>query len=253
MTGIALDGEMQAWMAKGHNQAGDVVPLWDLPTVAGAGALRSNMDDMLRFVAANVGEPTSDLERAMRESHTVRIDASPAMGVGLNWHVRRLGDAKIVWHNGGTAGFRTFAGFDPDKKVGAVVLTNSGHGADDIGFHLLNAEIPLTPKPQERTEIEVAEEILATYVGVYQLQPGFNIAVTLEDGRLHIQATGQNKAPIHPETEVDFFLQVVDAQITFSKDDSGAVTGLVLHQGGADVPARRLSDEEVAALEAADG
>lgn len=252
MSGITLDSEMKEWMAKGHNQAGDVVPLWDLPTLAGAGALRSNMDDMLKFVAANLGEPTSDLERAMRDSHESRMDASPVMGVGLNWHVRRVGDARIVWHNGGTAGFRTFAGFDPDSGVGVVVLTNSAHGADDIGFHLINSEIPLTPKPEERTEIEVAAETLATYVGVYELQPGFNLAVTLEDGGLHIQATGQNKAPVYPETEVDFFLKVVDAQLTFVKDDAGAVTGLVLHQGGVDVPARRLSDEEVAGLETGD-
>jgi hypothetical protein len=93
--------------------------------------------------------------------------------------------------------------------------------------------------PVERTEIEVAEEILATYVGTYELSPEFSIVVTLEDGALFAQPTGQGKAGLFPESEVDFFLRVVNAQVTFTKDGSGAVTGLVLHQGGRDQTARK--------------
>ncbi len=148
MTGIELSGEQRAWIARGHNDQGEVVPLWDIPTLAGAGALRSNMDDMLAFLDANTGPAESPLERAMRVSHEVQKDISPEMGIGLAWHVRRVGARSIVWHNGGTAGFRTFIGFDPESGVGAVVLTNSGHGADDIGFHLVNPDLPLTPPPE---------------------------------------------------------------------------------------------------------
>ena len=243
MTGIALDGDMRDWMAEGHNQQGDVVPLWDLPTLAGAGALRSDVEDMLTFLAANTGAPGSRLERSMRASHEVRKSVSAQMGIGLNWHVRSVGDEKIVWHNGGTAGFRTFIGFDPDKGVGAVVLTNSGHGADDIGFYLINPDVPLVPAPAppvERTEVEVATAVLETYVGEYELAPTFSIVVTLEDGALFAQATGQPKFPLFAESETEFFLRVVDAQVSFTKDDSGAVTGIILHQGGANQPGRKV-------------
>lgn len=245
MSGVTLEGEFGAWMAQGHDQAGSVVPLWDIPTLAGAGAIRSNVGDMLTFLAANTGEPQSDLEKAMRESHTIRKDISPEMSVGLNWHVRKVGEESIVWHNGGTAGFRTFAGFDPVKGVGAVVLTNSGHGADDIGFHLINSGAPLTPKPEKYTEIEVSEEILASYVGEYELRPGLNIVVTMEDGALFIEPTGQGVAPVFPASETKFFLKVVDAQVSFTTDESGAVTGMVLHQAGNNLPGRRLPAEEL--------
>jgi CubicO group peptidase (beta-lactamase class C family) len=50
----------------------------------------------------------------------------------------------IVWHNGGTGDFRSFAGFSKAKKMGIVVLSNSAESVDDIGFHFLNREIPLT-------------------------------------------------------------------------------------------------------------
>ena len=243
MTGITLEGDLRSWMAEGHNQQGDVVPLWDLPTLAGAGALRSDVGDMLTFLAANIGPPQSRLERSMRTSHEVREEISGEMSIGLNWLIRNVGDEKILWHNGGTAGFRTFIGFDPDKGVGVVVLTNSGHGADDIGLHLLNPEIPLAPPPvpmEDRIQVVVAEDILETYVGEYELAPGFTIVMTVEDGALFTQATGQGKFPLFAESEMEFFLRVVDAQVSFTKDDSGAVTGMILHQSGVDQPARKV-------------
>jgi len=246
MTGITLEGDMRDWMTEGHDQQGNVVPLWDFPTLAGAGALRSDMEDMLTFLAANTGPPETRLERSMRASHEVRKNMTPEMNIGLNWMVRSVGEETIVWHNGGTAGFRTFIGFDPNKGVGAVVLTNSAHVADDIGLHLINPDVPLAPAPVpigERIEVAVAEDILETYVGEYELAPTFSIVVTLEAGALFLQPTAQPKFPMFAESEAKFFLRAVDAQISFTKDDTGAVTGLILHQGGANQPGRKISSE----------
>jgi CubicO group peptidase (beta-lactamase class C family) len=54
----------------------------------------------------------------------------------------------IVWHNGGTGGYRSFIGFVPSRKAAVVTLTNSaGAGAHDIGMHLLDPALPLAPKP----------------------------------------------------------------------------------------------------------
>ena len=243
MSGIDLTGPMREWLALGHNQNGDVVSNWDFPTLAGAGALRSNVEDMLTFLEANMGEPTTDLQRAMRVTHESREEAGPTMTIGLGWHIRHPGDDVVVWHNGGTGGYRTFAGFDPARRVGAVILTNSAHGADDIGFHLINRSLPLAPPPEpveERTEVEVSPEIMADYVGVYELMPGFEVTVTLEDGQLHLQATGGVKAPVFAESETKFFLKVVNAQVTFVRDESGEVTQLILHQAGQNTPGRKV-------------
>jgi hypothetical protein len=91
----------------------------------------------------------------------------------------------------------------------------------------------------ERKEITVAPAILAQYPGTYELQPGFDLVVTLEDGKLMTQATGQGKAQVFPETETKYFLKVTDAQIEFFKDGKGAVTHLVLHQGPAEIKAMK--------------
>ena len=92
----------------------------------------------------------------------------------------------------------------------------------------------------ERTEIEVDRDILQEYVGVYQLAPGVEITVTLEEGGLAAQVTGQPRAPIFPESESEFFYKIVDAQITFVRDEGGRVVELVLRQSGREITAKRM-------------
>ncbi len=146
---ITLSPWMTSHLALGHDDQGKVVPLWDLPTLAGAGAIRSTTDDMLKFMAANLHTERGAMGQAMAFAHEVRASAgAPTVSIGLNWITRRAGADTIVWHNGGTGGYRTFAGFVKSTGMAVVVLTNSGNaGADDIGMHLLAPTLPLAPKP----------------------------------------------------------------------------------------------------------
>ena len=244
-TGIPLTPWMKEHMALGHDEQGTVVPQWDLLALAGAGAIRSTTSDMLKFLDANLHPERGALQRAMDFAHHEREPAGgPNMAIGLNWLTRRAGTDTIVWHNGGTGGYRTFIGFEPSKHFGVVVLTNSGGaGADDIGMHLLDPSLPLAPKPQpikQRTAIELPASAMAQYVGVYQLAASFSLDVTLAGSILSVEPTGQPKLRLYPETETDFFLKEVDAQFNFTRDPQGVVTGLVLHQNGATLPAKKV-------------
>ena len=254
MTGINLTSDMKRHLARGHDQEGKVTANWGIPTLAGAGGLLSNAEDMLRFVDANLESPTSSLQAAMQTSHEPRVDAGPGLKVGLNWHIKSTEKHTIIWHNGGTGGYRTFLGFDAKRGVGVVVLENSTHGSDDLGLHLLDSSLELKEPPRERHEIEVAAELLADYVGVYELAPKFHLNVTVRDGKLVTQATGQGEVPIFAETKTDFFAKVVDAQLTFVRGQSGKVDKLILHQNRAHTPAPRLEGEAArAAIEAIRG
>lgn len=240
MSGITPTPEMRARLVSGHDEAGAPVPNWDIPTLAGAGALRSTAEDMLAFLEANVGVPETDLERAMRVSHESRGPAGGANAVGLGWHILSVGEDRIVWHNGGTGGYRTWAGFDPERDVAAVVLTNSTHGADDIGFHLVNEAVPLASAPAAaREEVEVEPEVLRRYVGTYRLTENFEIEVTLVGGRLYVQATGQQRFPVYAASETEFFLRAVEAELTFVTEE-GDATAMILRQGGIDQTAERV-------------
>src|SRR5208283_1447068 len=133
-------------------------------------------------------------------------------------------------------------GYDAKTRAGIVVLSNTftGSGIDDIGMHLLDSHVPLLPAPKEHKEITVDPKIFDGYVGRYQLAPNFILTVTQEGDHLFTQATGQPRVEIFPESDRDYFLKVVDAQVTFVPDSQGRATELILHQGGQDHHAKRI-------------
>jgi D-alanyl-D-alanine-carboxypeptidase/D-alanyl-D-alanine-endopeptidase len=237
-TAISLSASMQARLAVGHDGEGNAVPNWDLPTLAGAGALRSTANDMVKFLQANLAD-SGPLAAAMRRSHgRQRNIGDPNTDIGLGWLITKTPTGEIVWHNGQTGGYHFFMGLDLKNKSGVVILHNSNADIDDIGFYLLDNRLPRPAK--RRVEIPITPEVLHLYPGEYQLAPGFTLTVTREEDKLFVQATGQPRFQVYPLSETEFFYKVVDAQITFVKDSTGRVTGLVLHQGGRDMEGARI-------------
>ncbi len=234
-TSVTLSADQKKRLAAGHDAALAPVKNWDLDALAGAGALRSTASDMLKFLAANLELTDTPLKAAMRRMRSVRRPTGvPGMDIMLAWHTLSRDGSEIVWHNGGTGGYRSFAGFDAAKKTAVVVLTNTSFDIDDIGRHILNPAFPagmLSP-PRERVEITLDPEVLAGYAGEYPFTPGFAIRVTAEGPHLYAQATNQPRFELFAEKKDEFFLKVVDAQVTFIRDDAGQVTGLLLHQNG---------------------
>ncbi len=242
MTAITLTPKMKENLAKGHDQTGNPVANWDLPTLAGAGALRSTANDMLTFLDANMGEPKTSIERAMRESHRVRASEGD-QGIGLAWGVVKANGRTIITHDGGTGGYGAFIAFDPDREIGVVLLNHTQLPEADIAMHIL-AGTPLksSQKPADRVAIDLPVDQLRKFVGVYALDsmPSFQLAVTLENGGLQVQATGQGKAPVYPESPNKFFYRIVDAQLTFTDAANGQPAHLTLHQMGMDQKATKV-------------
>ncbi len=235
-TRIHLMAEQQARFATGYDDSGKAVKYWDIPTLAGAGALRSTVNDLLKFLAANLGFTQSSLSSAIQKTHQIYFQTQD-VEVALGWQVLKYDGKRIFWHNGATGGFRSFIGFDLQQQMGVVVLANSARDVNDIGFHLLDHKFPLTKQHQE---IAVNPAIYNAYIGRYQLASDFILTVTKEDNKLYVQATNQQKLELFPETEMDFFIKEVDAQVIFVKDQQGKVTQLILHQSGRDIAGKKL-------------
>lgn len=152
-TKITFDIQMRQNLAMGHSN-GAQVSNWDIPTMAGAGAIRSSLHDMLRYLAANMGLQKTELQAAMQLTHQARHDkAGNGTRVGLGWHISKGAEGDVIWHNGGTGGYRTFAGFVKETGKGVVVLTNSDRGADDIGMRLLNSAAKLITVKKSATPL----------------------------------------------------------------------------------------------------
>jgi len=237
-TMVTLADDARTRLAQGSAD-GKPAANWEFDALAGAGALRSTAEDMTTFLAAATGLQYTPLDSAFRLAAAPAFDAGPGgvMRIGLGWHILQRADSpRIVWHNGGTGGYHSWAGYDPDRRAGVVVLTNSTENIDDIGLHLIDPSIPLTTV---RTAIALPPETLEEYVGMYPLTPAFVLAVARVGDHLVVQATGQSAYPIWPSARDEFFYKVVDAQISFTRGADGTVDGLVLHQGGEDQRAER--------------
>jgi CubicO group peptidase (beta-lactamase class C family) len=115
---------------------------------------------------------------------------------------------------------------DAHGKVHSVVVHQGGNEIQ--GTRISN--FVAAPKA-----IVLAADTLNTYLGTYELKPGFDLVITRDGTHLAGQATGQPKLALLAESPTIFFSTDVDAKVEFEKDDKGAVTGLVLHQGGMDL------------------
>ncbi|MES2195576.1 MAG: serine hydrolase [Pseudomonadota bacterium] len=224
MTGTAFTAAMRVRLALGHDDTGKAVKNWDLDALAGAGALRSNANDMLRYLRANMGIGRSPLAAAMNFAQRPHSDMEKR--VGLAWVTT---DKGIVWHNGGTGGYRSFLGFTADRKRGVIILTNTSADVDDMGFASLDADAPLAPAYQA---IVLPTASLDDYVGTYKLADEFLLKVFRIDDRFYAQATGQDPISIFPSAPNAFFARLVGISMTFKRNAEGAVVGLVLHQNG---------------------
>lgn len=245
-TRIAFTPAMKANLAMGHHE-GVEVENWDLASLAGAGAIRSTAADMVKFVQANMGKVKSDLYPALQLSHQNTRPEGSAPMVALGWH-KANGD-NVIWHNGGTGGYRTFIGFTKDGSKGVVVLSNSTASVDDIGMHVLNPATPLAdPKPavkapkEEIKEVTVETDVLQAYPGKYELAPSFILTVRLDGNQLKAQATGQPEFPIFAKAKNIFFYKVVEAQLTFNSSADGKVESVTLNQGGQTITGKKLAD-----------
>ncbi len=229
-----------ARVATGH-QGRTPVSAWDIPTLAGAGDINSTASDMLSFTAANLGLPKTPLTGTMRRCHRARVDtADPQLKIGLGWHIWKKHGSDITWHNGGTGGFASFIGFRTDTKEGVVVLSNSAYrGVDQIGLHLLNNKYALADIPDE---VAVDAAKLPDYAGTYTLPMGQIFSVRVENNRLMVKLSGQDFYPVFPESNDKFFYKIVEAKLSFLRDDQGKVDRLILHQGGLDQTAKKMAE-----------
>ena len=230
-TRISLSESMRERLAKGHVSNLTPASNWDLPTLAGAGALRSTANDLVKFMKATcLSAANAPLRSAIDMLLQTRRPTDGANEeVSLGWFVRGRNSDEVIYKDGETGGYAAFAGFSTTVRSGAVVLSNSTNLVDDIGFRLTNPAYKIAQYPPE---VSVDPAMLAAYQGVYEMSPKFSLTIRAEDGRLFIRGTGQPEFELFAESENRFFMRFVDAQGMFLRDKDGAVDRLLWHQNG---------------------
>ena len=242
-SGYDTTAQILPMRASGYSRQGAEVtnaPYLDMVQPFAAGALYSTVEDLLKWDQALYTDQL--LPGAARSVMFTPFKSGYAYGWQAPAPSPQTFDRKQLAHGGGINGFSTMIVRLPDDNITSIVLSNvqqaqTARIARDLLAILFGQPYEV---PVARTVARVDPKVYDAYVGQYQLAPTFILTVTREGDRLMTQATGQGKLEVFPESDTKFFLKLVDAQITFVKDDSGKVTYLILHQGGRDQKATRM-------------
>lgn len=242
-TKIDITATDSSRLARGH-AGGKTVSNWDLPVFEGAGALRSTGNDMMKFLKAQMGITNSTLWPYIHKTQQPLFDIEQGLTrqmdkIGMGWFHATDNDT-IIWHSGGTGGYRSFIGFNKETGSGAIVLSNSNSDISDLYFHLLDNRYKLKGRVES---ISLASEDLERFVGEYKSDRALTFYVTKEGGQLYIRLTGQPKMPVNPISESKFVHQQVGAEFDFDTTGTGRVTQLTLLQSGQKIPAKKISDK----------
>ena len=229
--------------ASGYSLVGNTIvnsEYINMSVPAGAGALYSTVEDLYAWDRALYTEKLLSKKSLARifNSHI----SSDFPGYGYGWITRRSGGRFITEHLGFIDGFSTNILRYPDDDVFIVVLSNymQGHAwriSNGLAAIIFKEKYIITKKP---VAISVDPAIYDQYVGHYRVKDDYLIAVSKENNRLFAKAGEQVKIELTPASLTDFFQRDFMLQITFVKDQSGKVTGLVIHGNNEDNFAERL-------------
>ena len=248
-TTAVLSADQQQRAAPGYD--GDLSPIepWTFTeALAGAAELRSTVDDLLKYAAAQAGITSSPLDAAMTLSHqAIHPTSAPGFDVGLNWIVAT--DQSLVWHNGGVYGATAFIGFDPVKHKAAVVLVDTSTAStattlgldpvSSIGLLLVQWLQGTTPAPLASilpASASLTPAQLTAATGTYSLDDGGGpLELTLQGDKLQTSfasAIWPRPILLYPTSATTFVCREVPASGSFQVGADGGVTGLTVTLGG---------------------
>lgn len=202
-----------------------------------AGSLYSTVGDLF------IWSESLNTEILLKKKSREKIFTPDKRNYGYGWGISTQNGRSVHSHAGGIDGFSSFIARYPDDNSVIIVLTNNGAGmANMLGSDL--AAILYGEKyetPRERKEVTPDPKLLDRFVGRYEFGPGLAFVIGRQGDGITFLPPGQpDPVALFAEGPAKFFLKVVDAQITFVKDETGKVTGLEFHQRGRTTKARKV-------------
>lgn len=257
-----LSATLQASAARGHLGTGVVVDGgWFVNPELAAAGLWTTPTDIAKF-AIGVANSKRGKGQLLSRGLASQMLSPHRDEMGLGFVVRGDDGHGYFAHSGGNAGY--FAHFEmlADTGQGVVIMTNADAGQALASLIIASVAMeydwPLSDRRQvspgrverlfaqvdrvanKRVRVDVDPTVLARYVGKYELAPGLLFDIKVADGQLKLQLGDQPQFPLFAESETRFFLEAVDAQVTFVVDAARQPTALILHQGGRDQHAARI-------------
>jgi CubicO group peptidase (beta-lactamase class C family) len=221
---------MQSRLAVPHKASLAQTHLWDNPFMAGAGMIRSTANDLLTFLAANMGLTETELQPILQLSNTPQRPTVGKDTIGLDWQVAAT--TGFHYHGGRTNGSYSYLAWDPERKFGVVVLANVEVDTDYVVRQLIG-RLPFTL-------VQDGPKDLASYAGRYTLPDGSIVTIRVDGTRIFIQLPNEPEYEIFSSSENHFYLPVSDLEITFYRNDRREVDRAVGVVGGVTYEAKKV-------------
>jgi CubicO group peptidase (beta-lactamase class C family) len=212
-----------------------------LDGIVGDGTVNSTVIDLLKWDRAlYTNKLLSDI--GMKQLFEVAtLNDNSKTQYSLGWFIENNADfGEMASHSGGWPGYKTYIDRHIDNDKTIIILQNH----EKVAIPIKSIRNILYNKPlavqKIRTEIKLTNNQLQRFVGIYEIQKGVEMTISLNNDQLFAQLTGQNPLPIFAENEMLFFLKIVDAQIQFEKNEAEEITNLFLLQNGNKVAAKRI-------------
>lgn len=209
----------------------------------GATSLFTTVEDLslwsMNFLDIKVGDST-----IINEMNTPAVlNNGKTFGGALGQFVGTYKGLKEIQHGGADAGYRSYLTRFPEENFSVIVFSNSaefnsGRMAHNVADLYLKDKIIVTPKKEKQEDVDSSKDIIIdqsiteTYVGTFELQPGFTITITKKNNSLAAQATGQSVLSLIPLSTTEFKVKGVEAKIEFIPNDGKKIKSLKLYQGG---------------------
>jgi CubicO group peptidase (beta-lactamase class C family) len=200
---------------------GAVVPYVELKAFRSASGIKSSPKDLLRFMQAQLGMVHSSLDSTIESTHHQVVDGGTPMALGF--FIKQSPAGPILWHNGYVFGHTSFFGLRLSDKKGVVLLENSEHSINDIGFHMLDESFPIL---DWETTIVLPGQTLDKFCGRYMFDKKYLWTVVREGDGLAAQSAGQNPISLLPQDQTTFINAAAQIRIHFDIDKKGEATGL---------------------------
>lgn len=238
-TSITLNADQRQRLAPGHDRFLKPVETWEMKAMPASGSLRSTANDLLQFLAFNLGVQESQLQSAMLFQRTP--------GRSLGWGRSTLGGEEVYGHEGGKEGYRSAVIFNPRTKTGVVVLTNArtDDSPMELARYLLFGGTPLPPAsgaPSQPKIIRLQTKLLDSYSGEYRFNSGKMLFVTRRRGHLLADTKGDGISTLFPTAKDKFFANTADVEVQFIRVDGGYIKGLIMRTSGTPETATRLGE-----------
>jgi hypothetical protein len=213
---------------------------WDSTVTYAAGGIFSTTGDMYKWAKA-----VANKEIISADSWKKALTPNLAH-YGYGWFIDSMYGNKFIAHGGGLPGFMADFTYYPGEDITIILLNNEGWY--DEGLTNINAALSaiLFHKPYElmhmHQEIKFPDSVLKKYIGKYEFDKKHHAFITLENGRLQMEAPegGLPKSPLFAEDKINFYLRIIDARIEFLNDTNGNITGFISHYNGKDEKCKKV-------------